>query len=122
MHVLPYFYLLLQSFFSPFHLFFKIILTAFAHFFSFAQAQFKESLFDLWFNNGNITTANPTAFQKVFVGEIVNNPYKLSVRNWIQFHMLESSRLNYYGYVGYYPYDVSVLILQFRDLNHLLLK
>ncbi|CAB4038034.1 poly(U)-specific endoribonuclease-B-like [Paramuricea clavata] len=75
------------------------------------KAQFKESLFDLWFNNGNITTANPSAFQKVFVGEIVNNPYKLSVRNWIQFHMLESSRLNYYGYVGYYPYDVSVLIL-----------
>ena len=77
------------------------------------QAQFKDTLFNLWFNRGNITTENPTAFQKIFVGEIVRNPYKLSVRNWIQFAMLESRRLNYYGYMHYYPYDVGFPINAF---------
>ena len=89
---------------------FKAILTALITF-TLAQAQFKESLYDLWFNKGNITSENPSAFQKVFAGEIVNNPYKLSVRNWIQFHMLESKGLNYFGYFRHYRYEVSLKII-----------
>ena len=76
-------------------------------FFFVFQIHFKKTLFGLWFNKGNITKENPTAFQKVFVGEVVNNPYKLSVRNWIQFYKQESKRLNYYGYIRYYRHDVS---------------
>ena len=82
-----------------------------SNFLHFSQAQFKELLYDLWFNAGNTTIENPSAFQKVFAGEIVNNPYKLSVRNWIQFYILESKGLNYFGYIRHYPYEVSLEIL-----------
>lgn len=79
------------------------------------QVLFKKSLLHLWFNKGNITAEEPTAFQKIFVGETVNNPSKLSVRNWIQFYMQELKKLNYYGFVHYYPFEVSTIHITQRQ-------
>ncbi|XP_046860940.1 poly(U)-specific endoribonuclease-A-like [Xenia sp. Carnegie-2017] len=77
------------------------------------MAQFKDTLRNLWFNQGKSTDNNLTAFQKVFVGENVDYPNELSVRNWIQFYLMERKGLNYFGNLNYYQYDPKIISVMF---------
>lgn len=74
------------------------------------KAKFKDDLFRVWFNNKNITQEQLSGFQKIFVGETVFNPRKVSFRNWLQFFNLElTTKLNYYGYVRFLRNDPMII-------------
>lgn len=74
------------------------------------KAKFGQGIFDIWFNGKNTSQRSLSAFQKVFVGETVFNPRKISFRNWIQFYSLELKiSLNYYGYVRFWKNDPMII-------------